>query len=294
LPKDGNHRLVWALFPASINDRPLYHRFLSGLFPSHGIRPWMAGLRLIVRDEAKLGQGAADLSLLPLTRKYPVDFGPAALEKALANEAENESIPDEERMQSLLALALLDYAHHRPQEALVKYQMLLGYYQMTQNVILQALVLNGMGDVYCREGTLDAAQHWYECAVPFAAKAESPLVLYIVVKNLGDLFFNQQQYDKAETCYDGADKLCEQLLDAEGKASALEWRGLSQEKQQVYENASQSWERAAQLCRATGLPDQLKANLGHLQRVYQQMRRYDRLAAIQTELRQLQPEGAAR
>lgn len=293
LPPDGGHRLVWAMLPAEVADGPSYLQLVSQLAPWTGIRPWMRGVRLVFRYQPEIDRESRPLKSAPRVRVRAIDLGPTAIAGSLQAEAEDSALTDEERMQSLLTLAYLDAAHHRAEAATTKFNLLLGYYQHTGNVLLQAMTIKGLGDVQRRDGNLDQARHWYECALLPAIEAKSALVLADLVEGLGDIAYRQARFADAEQFFDGLDKLRSHLLDPEGKVRALEWRGLSQEKQLAADRAIESWETAAQLCRGIGLPRFLKANLGHLARVYQQLGQHEKMAAVESEIQQVPEEEFA-
>ncbi|MBV9928146.1 MAG: tetratricopeptide repeat protein [Acidobacteria bacterium] len=290
VPREGGHRLVWAMFPQEIADRPAYLNLVSSFIPRAGIKPWMRGLRLIFRDEAEPQQRARQFTEAPRVRVNRVDFGPEAVAASLEEEVADEDLSVEERMQSLFTLASLDTAHNRIADALARYKVLLGHYQQSENQLMQALVMNGIGDVYQRNEDLGRAQRWYECAITPALAAQVPVVLATLAKALGDVAYKLGQYAEAEQYYDNWDKLAGHMLDAESKARALEWRGLCQEQQGAYVRATRSWEDAATLSRNTELPAFLKTNLEHLRRVYPRLRRRDKLAAVEAELKRLERE----
>jgi len=290
LPRKGGHRLVWAMFPQEIEDRQAYLDLVSSFVPWKGVRSWMQGLRIIFRDEADSRQLAPRFANAPRVRVAQVNLGPDAMAASIEEDVHDEELPIEQRMQSLFTVACLDYAHHRVNDAITKFNILLGYYQHTGNSMMQALVMNGMGDVFHRSANLDKAQYWYECAVTPAVDAQVPVVLATITRNLGDVAYKLSQYAEAEQYFDGLDKLAAYMLDPENKARALEWRGLSQEKQEAYMRAMKSWEDAAMLSRNIGLPTFLKTNLEHLRRVYPQLHMHDKLAAAEAELTQLESQ----
>src|SRR5262249_22843908 len=113
VPREGGHRLVWAMFPQRISDRHEYLRLVGSFAPRDGIKPWMAGIRWILRDEAGTADYAPELAKAPRVRLMNLDLGPAEIEASTREEAADAELPDEERMQAVLALALLDYAHNR-------------------------------------------------------------------------------------------------------------------------------------------------------------------------------------
>ena len=287
LPKGGDHRLIWTMFPPTIHDRKAYLDLVASFAAWRGVKPGMRGLRIIFRDGTDTAGFMPALASAPRLRIKSVDMGPEAIQAALKEEAEDEALPDERRMAALLQQALLDSAHGRTQQALTQFKVLLGYYQHTQTYALQALVLNAIGDIFHRTNDLKNACHWYECAVPLAVKSESPVLFHAAVSNLADIAFKRAEYGRAEQLYDAADQLAGKMLYAEGMVHARERRGLSLEYQRAYERAVQSWEAAANVSRTTGLLPQLKANLQHLARGYRKLGMTEKQAAVQAELRQL-------
>jgi tetratricopeptide (TPR) repeat protein len=288
VPREGGHRLVWAMFPEEIADRRAYLRLVASFVPWEGVQPWMRGVRLIFRDGPDTEQYAPELVEAPRLRRTIIDLSTTAITASFEGDVENEELSEAERMQALLSLACMDYAYNRTADAIAKYEVLLGYYQHTDNHLMQAFVMNGLGDVYGqRLSDLEKAQYWYECAVPPAVTTQDPGMLATIVKNLGDLAYKCKQYAEAEQYFDHLDKLRGHLLDPEGKVQALEWRGLSQEQQQAYGRAVESWDAAALLCRNIGLPGLLRMNLEHLQRVYRRLRMRDKLATVQAEVQEL-------
>ena len=279
-PREGGRRLIWIMTPYTIRDRVSFLNMLGPFVPTQEIQPWMRqGIRVIARDLA-----GSTLSA-PRTRVLPVDLGPDALEQAMEEDIMDEALPAEERMQALMMTAMQDMAHGRKAEALAKNELLLGHYQGVEDKPMQALVMSNIGDIHRRDGDLEKAQTWYECAVPPATSGENPVIFHTVVKNLADVVYMQQNYPMAEECYTGADQLAGALCDAEGKVRALEGQGLSREKQGVLEGAVESWEGAITLCRAMGDMEMfLRPNLEHLARVHGQLGDTKKLSAVREEL----------
>jgi len=295
VPHESGELLIWALCPVSIADREEYLKLITGLIPYWGVQPWMRqGIRLIFRDLSLAETVGADLSEAPRTRLLPLDLGPEALAESLDQEVDDESLPLEQRMQSLLMLATQDFGYGRTADALTKYDLLLGHYQNTKDARMQAVTINGIGDVYQREEQLDKARQWYESAVPLATESEDAVILYTVVMNLGDVTYKQQDFAVAEECYDGGDKLAAKMGNPEAKVVALERRGLSREQQGAHDKAVESWEGAVQLCRAIGDMDHfLKQNLAHLDRGYEKVQQPDKQAAARAELEGMESEEKA-
>lgn len=292
VPEEGGHRLVWALVPMEIQDRVTFLKLVSTLMPWEGVEPWMRGVRLVVRDAPITPAVAERYARAPRLRVRPVDFGPEALEESMQEAVEDESRTDEERMSTLLSLALLDYAHNRFDAAFDKYQTLLGYYQHTGDRAMQAFVLSGLGDLNHRNDLLEEAKHWYECALVPLTETPSPVVLFSVLKNLGLVAYKQGDFATAERYFEMVDEVATQMRDAEGKAWALEWRGRSQEQQGAFGEAVESWNTAATLSRNVGMDPNLKANLEHLERTYAKARMSRERAEVAAELSTLDGEAA--
>ena len=288
VPSDGGHRLVWALVPLEVHDHDGFLRLLATLVPWHGVESWMRGVRLLVRDAPATAAVARRYAEAPRLRVRPVDAGPDALAGALRDDAADEALPDDQRMSAYLQLALLDYAHNRPQDAFAKLEVLLGYYQHTGDPGMQALVMNTFGDVYHRNDQLGDARHWYECALVPLAEAPAPVVLFTVLKNLGRVCFAQGDAAVAEQYFAMMEEVATQRNDAEGKAEALEWQGLSREKRGAYAEAVDSWKAGAELSRGVEMDAPLAAALGHLARLYEQGRRDAALAEVRAELASLE------
>jgi tetratricopeptide (TPR) repeat protein len=293
VPKEGGHRLIWAMFPQRIQDREAYAKLMSAFAPRQGLRPGMQRLRIIFRDQCGTEELSPELVNAPRFRFSNVDISPDALQQALREEVEDEELPDERRMSALLQYTLIDSAHGRRQEALTHLKLLLGYYQHTDNDVLHALVLAAIADIFYREKDIEKAIHWYECAVPVAIKSKSPVVFHSAVSNLADIAFERQEYERGEKLYDAADQLAGKMLYAEGMARARERRGLCQEHQHAYDRAVESWEDAAGVSRTTGMGARLKANLEHLSRGYRRLGMEDRLKPVLEELTTLDNQEAS-
>ncbi len=290
LPNGGDHRLVLAMFPLEIADWAKYLQLVTLLAPWKTMQPQLRGVRLLFRYEQEFDRSERLLLTAPRVRMQKIGLGQVAIEASLLSETQDPGLSDEERMQALLTTAYMDAAHNRSETAISKFNLLLGYYQSTGNLLLQALVTKGIGDVAHRNNDLKQAQRWYECALLPASEAKEASILAELVKGLGEIAYQQGRFGDAEQYYDGLDKLRGHLLDPEGKVQALEWRGLSQEKLAAHNRASSSWEGAAQLCRSIGIPHLLRANLQHLARTYRETGMTKRLSAVENELRQLNHE----
>jgi len=285
LPPAGGHRLIWAMFPTRIERNPEYLALISSCAPRTRIEPWMRGVRLIFRVEAGFSVASSPLADAGRTRLTRCDFGPAAMQASLRRSAEDERLPEAERMVSLLQLALIDSAHKRYDEANARFRVLLDYYRRIDQPVMLAVVMNGIGETARRRGNTAEATEWFNRALTPASQAEQPAVLAPVVQNLAGIAYEQKRYDDAEAYFDALVILKNAMLDEEGKVEALEWRGLTQEKRKRYDRAVRSWEEAALLIHAFKLEHRLKPIEQHLRRAYQALRMNDRLKALEGERR---------
>ena len=288
VPREGGHRLVWAMLPQHIHDPEAWHAMVNAFAPHQGIRPGMQGIRLLFRAAPDCESAYPVLFAAPRVRMNTLDLSQDKLEDSLAQDAEDESKPADQRMQALLKLALFDAAYNRKIPALSKFKILLGYYQGSTDYKMQAFTMNSIGDVYKRNDQLDRAQYWYECALPPIIEAKDPVIFHTIVRNLGDVAYAQQDYPLAEQHYSYADQLADKMLDPEGKIRDLEARGLSQEQQGAYDRALASWELAAQLARHIEQAPLLHIMLDHLERGYRKTTNFAKAAAVKTEQQQLQ------
>jgi len=288
---DGGQRLVWIMFPQRIADRRAYLEFVSGFAPRRGIHSGMQGLRLVFRDEPGTERFFPELARLPRVRLSSIDIGPDAIAQALKDEAENTALPDEQRMQALLQHAFLDAAHGRAYDALVQFKILLGYYQGTNNPLLQAVVLTGAADVYRRQNQTELARHWYECALTPAIEAGSPVALHTPVSNLADMAFERGELDQAAQLYEYADQLAGKMLYSEGMMYARTRRAECQEKLLDWQGAAATWLAASNLSRNACLTSSRAYALERLSDVYDRLGLAAEAQTIRQELEAFRQEA---
>jgi tetratricopeptide (TPR) repeat protein len=283
IPYDGR-RLVCALLPLKIRNPYSYRLLVQQLVKNDGMPPWYRGIRIIVREDTDVPLLPRNVHEAPFVKSLRVDLSSEAMASSLGEEMDNPGAPRESRAQAMLQLAAIDYAHCRYTEAISKYNELLAYYQETKNLTMQALVINGIGDVYRRARRLPAAKDWYERALVPAAASASAVVLFTVARNLAHALFELEQYPEAELFFDGAQQLGPQTRDPEARILSLEWRGLSQLKQGKFEPAAGSFEEAARLARESKRDEHCQRNAEHLRPLLAQLGRADRFEQIEREL----------
>lgn len=290
LPADGGQRIVFALTPLNITDLPGYAELVEQLALTNGGVPWFRGMRIIVREDTALPMLPEALSGEPYVVRKDFDLSMDAIAQSIEEAAEDPEASPEQKSQALMQSASIDYAHGRNDAALAKYNELLAHYQETDNPVMQALVMTGIGDVHNRSGEFDEAQAWYERALVPAAETESPVVMFTLGRNLGHLHFDREEYAEAETYFEGCQQVGPMTNDPSSRILALEWRGLSQLRRAAFESASQSFDEAIEAIGEFDRQEHLKRNLEHLREALQSRDPDGRLREIERELASLPSE----
>jgi hypothetical protein len=285
---DGDHRLLWALMPTTFKDREGYARVVSELVPRGDIEPWMRGMRFLVRDDR--GQPFIIPALKRMKAQgilvYTPDFSPAAVEASLNEEVADASVPVGQRMTSLLQLAALDYSHQRFEPAMEKYRVLLAWFQQNDAKEMQALVLNGVGDIMRKLNQPAAAKVKYEQGMLLVADSKALIVPLNLAVALGDICLQLQQLEESYGYFALADRIATQILHPFVKADCLEKMGMIQELRGHPGPAAKIWTDACKLCRQMEYSYRLESILERLAALH-------RKAGMTSEVRILEEEISA-
>ncbi len=295
MPAEGDHRLVWALLPMKIGDRQGFAELVGRLIPHDGFQPWMRSLRIVVRDDRETP------FLVPALRKlkapgvllYEPDLSTAALTDSLAREVDDPALPVLQRMQALLQLAALDYAHKRYPAALEKYGLLHAYFAEQGLKELQALCLQGTGDVLRAAGKRPQAKERYQQGLAVAVNTQALPILINLAMAAGDVCLELEQYEEAEGYFDITDRVATKALNPYPKADALEKRGLARYLRGQRGGAATSWNDAATLCRAVEYTARLRSVLQRQVALYGEARMKTEQRACKKELAALPEEAHA-
>ncbi|NPC76505.1 hypothetical protein HPP05_43025, partial [Corallococcus exiguus] len=295
LPPEGDHRLVWALLPMKISDRIGFAQLVGELLPRDGFQPWMRSMRVVVRDDRE------SPFLVPALRKqkapgvllYEPDLSTAALTDSLAQEALDPNVPEPERMQALLQLAALDYAHQRFPAAIEKYSLLHAYYAEKELRELQALCLQGTGDVLRRVGKLELAREKYQQGLAVAVQTKALPILLNLSMAAGDVSLDLKQYPDAEGYFDISDRVAAKALNPYAKADAIEKLGLARYLRKDLGGAVKAWRDAVTLCKSAEYAPRLRSVLERLVKVYGDAGMRPEQQACTQELRALPKETQA-
>lgn len=255
LPPNTGQRLVCAFLPMVISDAAGYGRLMRKLIEPEGMPPWYHRMRIIVREEADSSLLGTDVAGAPFVAVHRLDFSPEIIAASLEQTAKDPNANEEERARSLLQLAYLDYAHGRDQQALEKFTGLLTYYEETKNAVMQAIALTGIGSVHERADDLAHAWEWYCRAIRPASEGKSPMVLFTLARDLGQVALGLQRYEEAESFFHSAQLLGLQVYDPESKIAALESKSLAQIHLTAHDRARESLNEALETAREFGKQD---------------------------------------
>lgn len=281
-PNLGQH-FLWGMGPGKIGDPQSYLELLAQVLPKPDIRPWMRGARIIARVPADFQFDGSPLANAKRVQVRPFSIPPNAQEEELVAAAGDPKLLLGDRMQAEVQLAYLDYAHSRFDQAIERFLKALAFFQWAEIPVMEGLVICGLGDIARRQENWPEAQHWYECAVGPAAKAGNPILMSTIVQNLAVVAFQEKRFTDAEERYSELVTLKRTMLDEDGLAEALEWQGLSQEKQQAYDRAVVCWEEGALICKAFELKDRLPPLVADLKRGYQALEMSEELENFDAE-----------
>jgi len=223
-------------------------------------------MRIIIRNDPTIAIQRS-LSEAPRIEFFEPDLSTSAVNKALEEDVNDENLPLEERLQSLLLTAGTDQSHARNDLALEKYRLLFDYYSNAGNLAMTAVAMNGMGEVYRNQDNRTEAGACFEAALVAAtdgAETSTPILLNVFL-NLGNLRLEERRWAEAEGYYDCAQKMATILRFAEIKIMILEQLGLAQSMQSKRSEAFLSWKAGAIISKRLEKPELLEKHLSRLQ-----------------------------
>ena len=274
VPGGPEHRLVITLFPQAVEKPASYAEALGAVIPGGPgpqiPEPAWPRVRLIVRDD-----GAAPV-LIPALRRmknpdvliFEPELSPPALMDAMAREVSDPTTPEPKRMQLLTELAALDYAHGRLDEAVAKYQVLYDYYRRNDAPLMQAFVLQGVGDVLRRVGRVPLARERYGQGLTLALETKGLPLIMSLAFSAGDTSLQLQHHKDAEEHLEIARKVAVSLRNHPVEADALEKTGDARIAQKRLGEGMASWRAAADVCRKAGYRERLASVLEKMSKTY--------------------------
>jgi hypothetical protein len=286
LPAPEGFLVAFVFLPPTVSDPAAYGELMADVLRHEFPFSWCHHIRAILRDDPADPALARVLGEAPRMVWYAPDLSPAALEKALEEEAGDEALPLEQRLQALHVTAGTDFAHKRYPEAMGKYQLLFEYYARTGNHALTALVWNGMGEVHLAEGRpVEAAACFEGALIPASEGNPPPLpVLLNVVLNLANLRLAERRWSEAEAYFDQVQKLASIHRNPALKVLALEDLGVAQYEQGKVSEALKAWQAGSIVAENQELAEQRQALLRRLQTHYARAQNREKLREVEGRL----------
>jgi hypothetical protein len=290
LPFPAGMVAVWCIHPANIPNPAAYTHLVADVLAHEFPDPWCHDLRFIVRALPAEPTLPATIGQRPRIDWFTTDFSQEAMARAIDEEADDESLPLDRRLQSLFVSANLDYAHQRPEAALEKYEVLLQHYAGIQHPTMTALVLNGMGEAHARLGNREQAANCFEHALIPASAADGPPipVLLNLSLNLGNLRMEEGNFAAAESYFDAAQRFATVQRAGITKVQVMEKLGYCQYSLGNVDAAVTSWTAAATVAEQLELPNEEMSARRYLQTHYANIGDEARARAMAERLSSLQ------
>lgn len=288
-PMDEDHRIVWCFLPVKIPNPAAYSALIGGLLPRRGPEPWMASTRVVARDrnEDRFLIPHVEAMKLDLTLVYRVNFSTEAMIDSLVEETRDPQTPEPRRMQNLLMLAGIDYAHKRYADAIDKYRVVYNYHEKHGRPVLQALALGGVGDALMASGDVDGAKVRYQQGLALSAPRDVeglPVTMQLCAR-AGDACMHRKEYEEAEGYYDLASQIAGKLMNLEFKCDMMEKVGIARQARKNIGGAVQIWTLGVERCKDGNYYHRWKSILDRLVLVYDQ-------AGMRKEKREAERERA--
>lgn len=286
LPIPNGGSVVWIFYPLEIENRPAFANLMEEVLRHDFPFPWCHHLRFLIRQDPADRALQKVLAASPRIQWYEPDLSADALNHSMEEELADDSVPLDERLNTLMVMALTDCAHDRLPQALEKYELLLKYHAPMGNHPLAALSLNGMGEVYEKMGDFDRANESYEAALIPASHGENPPipVFLNVVLNLANLRRAEKRWEDAEAYFDLAQQLATVNRDALLKVRSLENRGICQRHQGKLEEACKSWNDGSIIAAQLQDVELCRDLLGHLHEHYKETRQVTKERELREQL----------
>jgi hypothetical protein len=247
VPLGGNN--VWVFYPLHIADHAGYAAFVQGVLEHEFPNPWCHHLRFIAREDPEAPLLSKALTTYNSVDFFEPDLSTKAVERSFESDVENDSLPIEARLNSLMVLAATDMAHGRFERSLERYSLILKYYAGVGNHTMAAIALNGMGEVYDRMEDHDRANQAFQAALIPASHGENPpwQVFQNVSLNLANLRMKQGNFAQSGEYWDIVQKLSTLTRNADMKIRALDQLGYCLYRTQKVEEAERTWRDGATL-----------------------------------------------
>ncbi|WP_394839461.1 hypothetical protein LVJ94_21475 [Pendulispora rubella] len=294
--EDGaQHRLVFTLLPADIQDREAHAQILGSLVPFQDYEPWMSSIRLVLRDDAvaPFAQSALRKAGVRSVYMYNTRLTVAAIADATAQQAENTELPPAIRINAFLQCATFDVAMGRYDAALQKFGQLYLYYEQYQLTEMKALVTHAVGDILMRVARFPAARDKFLQALDLASDAKSLALIMQIAASLGDVDMQMRAFPEAAKSYGIGANAAEKIGNSYARADLLEKCGVAHASLGDLRGAVEAWTAAAVAARSFFYHQRLSSVLERLRDVSAQGGYRDVAANYERELREVRQRLSA-
>ena len=158
---------------------------------------------------------------------------------------------------------------------------------------MQALVLQGVGDVLRRINQPVAAKEKYEQGLLLVADSKALVVTLNLTVSLGDTCLHLRQLDESYGYFELADQIATKTIHPFVKADCLEKMGVIQELRGAPGPAARLWTDACALCRQLEYHHRLESILERLSALFKKAHMNGELNAVTAELSALKRKGQA-
>lgn len=294
---EPERQIIWTFYPlADIEKEDFYFNLFDGIIRKT-ISGEIEGTKIILRDtptntfRERFGFSEEDSTRdNPKVFCYKPEVDFQTVLKKIEKQAKNKDLPPEERVQSVMLMAGVDVAEKRFDDALVKNGQVLKHYQKTKQKQNESVVHNNIGDIYYLQGDYVKAQENYEKAITIAVEEKSQPLVLYQGMNVGNSLFMQKRYDEAFPYYESSEKLAEVNKILIQQVQALERMGDTKRAQEKPDEAIEIYNKAADLCRENKYKYGLQGILQRLCEVYAEKRDQEKHDECKKELDETQDE----
>ncbi len=234
---------AWVIMPAQIRSNELWAAFIGQLIQHQPASPWCHHLRIYVRDEASGGLLASRLANQPRVEIWQPDMSHEAMDRALIEDANDESLPLHERMSAVLVSANRDYSLRRFSDALTKLGLCVDYFGKLGKTDMLAVCLATAGEVHRRMGNSEQALCCFDEGLQLSSgtsKTANPVASNCLL-GIAQIWFEGKHWREAEVAFDGLYKFAGILRDVETRLLAIDNLAHCQYMQGKIEEAIKTW-----------------------------------------------------
>jgi len=251
VPNDKEHSVVVGLLPLVCTDFAAYAQLIGSITPIPEPQPWMAPLRIIVRDDRTqpMIKTVMERYRVEHVLYFEIDFSTPAVTNALAVDVADPTLPMPERMACLHQLAAVDFAYRRYPDAIQKYGVLNDYYESRGLPAMQAICINGAADALRSGGQPEQAKTMLQSGIALAMKAKSIPALVNLFISVTDICLQLGHYAEAESYADSGAKVANAAISPTVYADMFEKKGDAQLAQNKAAEGLASYKKCEELCK---------------------------------------------